>query len=130
MWRTLNPAPAGINVQAYNDMSKILKSRIQLLTKNMFWGLVLVSLILGFFLNLRLAFWVTLGIPISFATGLMLLPHYDVSLNMISLFAFIMVLGIVVDDAILVGENVFRKQEEGLLAFRRPLTARLKWVVR
>ncbi len=107
--------PAGINVQAYNDMSKILKSRIQLLTKNMFWGLVLVSLILGFFLNLRLAFWVTLGIPISFATGLMLLPHYDVSLNMISLFAFIMVLGIVVDDAILVGENVFRKQEEGLL---------------
>ena len=107
--------PAGINVQAYNDMSKILKSRIQLLTKNMFWGLMLVSLILGFFLNLRLAFWVTLGIPISFATGLMLLPHYDVSLNMISLFAFIMVLGIVVDDAILVGENVFRKQEEGLL---------------
>ncbi len=106
--------PAGIQVQAYNDMSEILKSRIQLLTKNMLWGLVLVSLILGFFLNLRLAFWVTLGIPISFATGMMLLPHFNVSLNMISLFAFIMVLGIVVDDAILVGENVFRKQEEGL----------------
>ena len=67
---------------------KILKSRIDLLTSNMFWGLLLVSLILGFFLNLRLAFWVTLGIPISFAAGVMLLPHYDVSLNMISLFAF------------------------------------------
>jgi len=111
--------PDGIFVEVYNDWSKILKSRIDLLTSNMFWGLLLVSLILGFFLNLRLAFWVTLGIPISFAAGLMLLPHYDVSLNMISLFAFIMVLGIVVDDAIIVGENVFRKQEEGL----SPLTA-------
>ncbi|MBC2717645.1 MAG: efflux RND transporter permease subunit [Desulfobacteraceae bacterium] len=106
--------PDGISVGIYNDWSKILKSRIELLTKNMFWGLLLVSLILGFFLNLRLAFWVTLGIPISFSAGLILLPYNDVSLNMISLFAFIMVLGIVVDDAIIVGENVFRKQEEGL----------------
>ena len=106
--------PDGISVGIYNDWSKILKSRIELLTSNMLWGLLLVSLILGFFLNLRLAFWVTLGIPISFAAGLMLLPYNDVSLNMISLFAFIMVLGIVVDDAIIVGENVFRKQEEGL----------------
>jgi len=106
--------PDGIHIGIYNDWSKILKSRIELLTKNMFWGLLLVSLILGFFLNLRLAFWVTLGIPISFAAGLMLLPYNGVSLNMISLFAFIMVLGIVVDDAIIVGENVFRKQEEGL----------------
>jgi multidrug efflux pump subunit AcrB len=117
--------PRGIQVEAYNDMSKILKSRIELLTRNMGWGLLLVSLILGFFLNLRLAFWVTLGIPISFAAGLMLLPYNDVSLNMISLFAFIMVLGIVVDDAIIVGENVFRKQEEGL----PPLDAAVKGAI-
>lgn len=117
--------PDGIHVEAYHDMSKILKSRIELLTKNMFWGLLLVSLILGLFLNIRLAFWVTLGIPISFSAGMILLPHFDVSLNMISLFAFIMVLGIVVDDAIIVGENVFRRQEEGL----SPLSASIEGAV-
>jgi multidrug efflux pump subunit AcrB len=105
--------PEGIRAGYYQDMSTILKSRIELLLKNMVLGLLLVSILLGLFLNLRLAFWVTLGIPISFAFGLALLPFYDVSLNMISLFAFIMVLGIVVDDAIIVGENVFRRQEEG-----------------
>jgi multidrug efflux pump subunit AcrB len=83
------------------------------------------------FLNLRLAFWVMLGIPISFAFGLLLLPRIDVSINMISLFAFIMVLGIVVDDAIIVGENVFRRYEacdeplrgavEGTLEVGRPV---------
>ncbi|MFP3981283.1 MAG: efflux RND transporter permease subunit [Desulfobacterales bacterium] len=106
--------PRGVGIDTYQDMSTVLKSRIELLTKNLFYGLILVSFLLGAFLNVRLAFWVTLGIPISFAFGLMLLPQYDVSLNMISLFAFIMVLGIVVDDAIIVGENVFRKQEEGM----------------
>ncbi|MGM0454343.1 MAG: efflux RND transporter permease subunit, partial [Thermodesulfobacteriota bacterium] len=106
--------PHGLQIDTYQDMSKILKSRIELLLKNMLLGLLLVSILLGVFLNVRLAFWVTLGIPISFAFGLMLLPFHDVSLNMISLFAFIMVLGIVVDDAVIVGENVFRKQEAGM----------------
>ncbi len=106
--------PHGLNVDYYQDMSKILKSRIELLLKNMLLGLLLVSILLGIFLNVRLAFWVTLGIPISFAFGLMLLPYGNVSLNMISLFAFIMVLGIVVDDAVIVGENVFQKQEAGM----------------
>ncbi|MDZ7697168.1 MAG: efflux RND transporter permease subunit [Deltaproteobacteria bacterium] len=105
--------PAGIDISTYQDMSVILKSRIQLLLKNMAMGLFLVSLLLGIFLSIRLAFWVTLGIPISFLTGLWILPYFDVSINMISLFAFIMVLGIVVDDAIVVGENIFRKQSEG-----------------
>ena len=105
--------PAGVNIDLYRDMSKILKSRINLLLKNMGLGLILVGILLGIFLDLRLAFWVTLGIPISFMAGLWVLPHFDVSINMISLFAFIMVLGIVVDDAIIIGENVFAKQEEG-----------------
>ncbi|MGM0427184.1 MAG: efflux RND transporter permease subunit [Thermodesulfobacteriota bacterium] len=106
--------PKGVQIDTYQDMSVMLKSRIQLLLKNMVFGLILVSILLGIFLDLRLAFWVTLGIPISFLSGLWILPQFDVSINMISLFAFIMVLGIVVDDAIVVGENIFRKQEEGL----------------
>lgn len=106
--------PAGVDVDYYRDRSRILKSRLNLLLKNLALGLILVSVLLGLFLNLRLAFWVTLGIPISFLFGLMLLPAFDVSINMVSLFAFIMVLGIVVDDAIIIGENIFRKQEEGL----------------
>ena len=106
--------PAGVHLDYYKDMSRILKSRLHLLLKNMAMGLILVSVLLGIFLNLRLAFWVTLGIPISFLFGIMLLPPFEVSINMVSLFAFIMVLGIVVDDAIIIGENVYRKQEEGL----------------
>lgn len=105
--------PEGVDISFFRDRSSILKSRIRLLLKNMGYGLVLVSILLGIFLNLRLAFWVTLGIPISFMAGLMLLPRFDVSINMVSLFAFIMVLGIVVDDAIVVGENIFRRYEEG-----------------
>ena len=106
--------PAGIDIEFFADMSEILRSRLNLLLRNMAIGLVLVILILGAFLNIRLSLWVTLGIPISFLTGLAILPHLDVTINMISLFAFIMVLGIVVDDAIIIGENIFRKQEEGL----------------
>jgi multidrug efflux pump subunit AcrB len=106
--------PAGIDIDFFQDMSKVLKSRIDLLLKNMAMGLILVSVLLGLFLNLRLAFWVTLGIPVSFLAGLWLLPDFNVSINMISLFALIMALGIVVDDAIVIGENIFRKREEGL----------------
>ncbi len=105
--------PAGVSMSLYQDRSEILRSRLNLLLENMALGLILVSILLGLFLDVRLAFWVTLGIPISFAAGLWMLPHLDVSINMISLFAFIMVLGIVVDDAIIVGENVFSKQEAG-----------------
>ncbi len=106
--------PAGVGISFFADMSDILNSRLQLLLRNMAFGLVLVILILGTFLTARLSFWVTLGIPISFLSGLAMLPFLDVTINMISLFAFIMVLGIVVDDAIIIGENIFRKQEEGL----------------
>lgn len=105
--------PAGVEIAIPRDMSQVLKSRINLLLKNMGIGLILVIIILGLFMNIRLAFWVTMGIPVSFAISLWLLPKFDITLNMMSLFAYIMVLGIVVDDAIIVGENVFRKQEAG-----------------
>lgn len=106
--------PEGVYIDYYSDRVRILKSRLELLLKNMAIGLVLVSVLLWAFMDIKLAFWVTLGIPISFACGLLLLPYFDVSINMISLFAFIMVLGIVVDDAIIIGENIYRKQEAGL----------------
>lgn len=106
--------PYGIHIKTFDDATRHLQSRIKLLLENLSLGLVLVGILLGIFLNLRLAFWVTLGIPISFFTGIMLLPQFDISINMISLFAFILVLGIVVDDAIVVGENIYTKQQQGL----------------
>ncbi len=106
--------PDGIYVDTFQDRSEVLRSRIRLLLKNMAYGMVLVITVLGLFTNLKLAFWIALGIPISFSFCFWLLPQFDVSINMISLFAFVMVLGMVVDDAIVIGENVFRKREEGL----------------
>jgi multidrug efflux pump subunit AcrB len=118
--KNLEPSlPEGVSVATWNDDSIILRQRIGLLLRNARLGLILVFLCLTLFLNLRLAFWTTMGIPISFLGGLWLVPQFDVTINMISLFAFIVVLGIVVDDAIVVGENVFEYLERGM----RPLDA-------
>ncbi len=81
--------------------------------KNAFIGLILVLLLLGLFLEFKLAFWVTMGIPISFLGGLMFLPVMGVSINIISMFAFIVALGIVVDDAIVAGENIYEYRQRG-----------------
>ena len=106
--------PDGVSIGFYGDRSTILKSRMELLGRNMLQGLILVIIILGLVLEIRLSFWVTLGIPVSFLIGLWFLPTVDISINMVSLFAFILVLGIVVDDAIVVGENIYKKREEGM----------------
>jgi multidrug efflux pump subunit AcrB len=106
--------PAGVEVATWDDDSIILRQRIGLLLRNARLGLVLVFLCLAAFLNLRLAFWVTMGIPISFLGGLWLVPQFDVTVNMISLFAFIVALGIVVDDAIVVGENIHDHIDGGM----------------
>ncbi len=106
--------PAGISVATWDDDSIILRQRIGLLLRNARLGLILVFLCLVVFLDLRLAIWATMGIPISFLGGLWLAPYFGVSINMISLFAFIIVLGIVVDDAIVVGENIFSYLERGM----------------
>lgn len=108
--------PAGVKMAIWNDMSDLYRQRINVLMKNAFFGLLLVIVLLGLFLELRLAFWVTLGIPISFLGGAMLMPAMDVSVNMISLFAFIVALGIVVDDAIIVGENIHEMRSRGMNA--------------
>ena len=99
--------PEGVSLTIWEDSSDILRQRRDLLLKNGISGLSLVVLVLTLFLRLRLALWVSLGIPISFLGAIALMPTFGVTINMISLFAFIVVLGIVVDDAIVVGENIF-----------------------
>lgn len=105
--------PVGLSVDTVNDRSLIYQQRLNLLLKNGYLGLTLVFLLLGLFLEPRLAFWVTMGIPVSFLGSLLFLPFFDVSVNMISLFAFIVSLGIVVDDTIIIGENVYRLRQLG-----------------
>ena len=103
-----------LTVSVWNDTSEILKGRIQLLVNNARVGLILVFCILALFLEFRLAFWVAMGIPISFLGSFILLGQTGATINMISLFAYIVTLGLVVDDAIVVGENIFEKREKGL----------------
>ena len=106
--------PEGVRVDTWEDRSEILRSRIELLLRNGRLGLILVFLSLAAFLDLRLAFWTTMGIPVSFLGAMLILAHLGVTINMISLFAFIVALGLVVDDAIVVGENIFNYREQGV----------------
>ncbi|MFB6352405.1 MAG: efflux RND transporter permease subunit, partial [Bradymonadaceae bacterium] len=103
-----------VEYAVWNDQSDIYRSRIDLLLNNSYLGLALVLSILGLFLQLKVAFWTTMGIVISFLGAVLFMPALGVSLNMISLFAFILTLGIVVDDAIVIGEAVYTKRKEGM----------------
>ena len=109
--------PDGIHIDTVDDRSEYYKQRISLLVKNGYLGLGLVFILLAIFLETRLAFWVTMGIPISFLGSLLIIPLFGVSINMVSLFAFIIALGIVVDDAIVVGENVYSYKQRGFSSF-------------
>lgn len=106
--------PPSLNITINSDMSDVYRQRLELLLKNAFIGLLLVLLALGAFLEFRLAFWVALGIPTSFLGSLLFLPSADVSINMVSMFAFIVALGIVVDDAIIAGENIHEYRQRGM----------------
>ena len=105
--------PEGVELTTWRDDSRFLKGRLETLLKNGWQGLALVFLVLALFLRLQLAFWVSLGIPLSFLGTLMLMGPLGVSINVLSLFAFIVVLGIVVDDAIVVGESVYQRVQAG-----------------
>jgi multidrug efflux pump subunit AcrB len=105
--------PDGIKLTVWADFSRILNGRLDLMLRNGRTGFILVFMVLTLFLRLRLAFWVALGIPISFLGAVAMMPGLDASINLISLFAFIVVLGIVVDDAIIVGENIYRHYQMG-----------------
>jgi multidrug efflux pump subunit AcrB len=106
--------PEGLTLVSQNDRSEIYRQRLNLMVTNGYFGLALVFILLAVFLEARLAFWVSLGIPISFLGSLLLLPLIGVTFNMVSMFAFIVTLGIVVDDAIVVGENVYYNRQQGM----------------
>jgi multidrug efflux pump subunit AcrB len=99
--------PSGIQITAWADSSRELKGRLNLMLKNLVYGALMVFLILTLFLRLKLAFWVMVGLPIAFTGALFLLPATGGTVNMMSLFGFILVLGIVVDDAIVIGESAY-----------------------
>lgn len=106
--------PASITLDYWGDSSYYLQGRLDLMTSNLLYGVILVLLALTLFLEFRVAFWVMVGIPICFLGALALLPlsFFNVSINMISLFGFILVLGIVVDDAIIIGESAYSEIEK------------------
>jgi len=106
--------PPGIGVTTWQDSSLLYRQRVALLTRNAQIGLLLVIIILGLFLEVRIAFWVLWGIPTALLGALLFMPLMGVSINMISLFAFVMALGIVVDDAIVVGENIHELRRKGV----------------
>ncbi|WP_318511629.1 efflux RND transporter permease subunit [Photobacterium leiognathi] len=106
--------PTGVYLDSWGDMSHYLEGRLNMMLSNMFYGGILVFIILALFLDIRVAFWVILGIPFCFLGTLLFMPTplVAVSINLISLFGFILVLGIVVDDAIVVGESVYSEVED------------------
>ena len=109
--------PKGVEMTVWRDRSKIVKKRLQTLVNNAIQGGILVLLLLTLFLRPFVAFWVFIGIPVSFMGAFVSLAYFGVTLNIMSLFAFLLVLGIVVDDAIVTGENVYthlRHSESGI----------------
>ena len=109
--------PPGLSLEARNDRSEIYRQRMNLMLRNGYLGLCLVFILLAIFLEARLAFWVSLGIPISILGSFLFLTIIGSSINIISMFAFIVTLGIVVDDAIVVGENIYHHRQRGLAWF-------------
>ena len=106
--------PAGVQLTIWENSADILKSRLGLLIKNGLIGLALVLIALTLFLEIRLAFWVAVGIAVSFVGTFAVMALLGVSINLMSLFAFILAVGIVVDDAIVVGENIYAEREKGV----------------
>jgi multidrug efflux pump subunit AcrB len=103
--------PAGVEMDIWIDRSHYLKGRLQMMAKNMWQGALLVFIVLALFLRIKVAAWVVVGIPITFFGAMWLMPYgpWPVTINLMSLFGFIIVLGIVVDDAIIIGESIYTK---------------------
>jgi multidrug efflux pump subunit AcrB len=106
--------PDSVEFTIWDNRAEYFRGRMGLLLRNGVLGLVLVFIMLSLFLEMRLAFWVMLGIPISFMGTFLFMGPMDVSLNMITMFAFLIALGIVVDDAIVVGENIYHNHQDGM----------------
>ncbi|MFO0914465.1 MAG: efflux RND transporter permease subunit [Pirellulales bacterium] len=106
--------PDGVKLVVWSDESESIRARLNSLTSSIVQGGILVLLMLGLFLRPVLAFWIAVGIPVAFAGGIMLMPWFGVTANMMSLFGFLIVIGIVGDDAIVTGENIFSKVKAGM----------------
>ena len=106
--------PEGYEIKVWGDMSIDVRDRLDMLTRNGLQGLILVFVVLLLFLDMRLAFWVALGIPVSILGAGFVLLYFGATLNMLTMFAFLMAMGIVVDDAIVIGENIYTKRQEGM----------------
>ena len=115
-----------ITAEIVRDGSTSLRQRIQLLTENGLLGAFLVLIVLALFLDRRLAFWVALGIPVSFAGMFILASFYGLTINVISLFGMILVVGILVDDGIVISENIFQKYEEGMKPLKAAITGTME----
>lgn len=108
-----SPLPPGVELEVHTDLSRFIESRLDLLGRNGMWGLLLVFLSLLLLLNWRVAFWVMMGLLISILGALIFMKSLGLTLNLISMFGMIVVLGMLVDDAIIVAEHVYRKIEQG-----------------
>ncbi|MEM9558552.1 MAG: efflux RND transporter permease subunit [Acidobacteriota bacterium] len=106
--------PPNVELTVWQDDSRLLAGRLEALLANSRSGFLLVLMVLALFLRLRLGAWVAVGIPVSFLGALWWMPFFDISINQVSVIAFLLVLGIVVDDAIVVGENIYRYQQTGM----------------
>uniref|UniRef100_Q0HRN7 Acriflavin resistance protein n=1 Tax=Shewanella sp. (strain MR-7) TaxID=60481 RepID=Q0HRN7_SHESR len=105
--------PANAKLDTWGDLTHYLKGRLNMMMSNMFYGALLVFVILALFLDLKLAFWVMMGLPVCFLGTMLIMPlePFSMTINMLTLFAFILVLGIVVDDAIVIGESAYSEVE-------------------
>ncbi|MCO6356805.1 MMPL family transporter [Pseudoalteromonas shioyasakiensis] len=104
--------PAGLRLEPLMDMTYYLNARLDMMKSNLFQGAILVAIMLSIFLRFKLALWVMIGLPVCFLGAMMMMPLFGISINIVSLFAFIMVLGIVVDDAIVIGESAYTEIEK------------------
>ena len=121
--------PDGITIEFWNDRSKIVKGRIQLLLENARSSLILVLLCIGLFLRLESVFWIVVGLPVSMLGAFALMPAADIAINLSTLFGFILVLGIVVDDAIVTSEHVDTLRRTGMAPLEAAITGTRRMAV-
>lgn len=117
-----NPFPQAFEFRLHTDIARFVEGRLELMTRNGGWGLVLVLISLNLFLNWRVAMWAAFGLVVSFMGTFAVMWSLGATVNLLSMFGLIVVLGIIVDDAIVIGENIYRHVEEGM----PPLEAAVK----
>ncbi|MDA8948152.1 efflux RND transporter permease subunit [Flavobacteriaceae bacterium] len=119
--KTFNESRENLQIEILSDQSITLEERTKLLIENALQGMLLVLIFLSLFLNTRLAFWVAFGLPIAFLGMFIFAPIFNVTINVLSLFGMIIVIGILVDDGIVIAENIYQHYEKGKSPYRAAL---------